>query len=731
MPAGAARYGALLGVLFLACTVPRRSAVSSPEPTASKVASAENAVVRDADSENMITRRNNIEETIFGVKVADPYRWLEDEDSPEVQSWMKEQDRRARQYLSQLPKRQPFLTRLKELLYIEQRSAPSHHLGRYFFTVKPADKEKAIHFVREGVKGEARVLLDPNEMSEDGSLSIGGVFPDHRGKLAAYLEKVNNADASTLKLIDVGTGALLVKDTIEGVRYTTPSWMPDGKSFYYTWTPTDPTIDEAERTAFAEIRLHVVGTDPRTDKTVHPPTGDASRWLSGGVSYDGKYFFVSVGHGWSKSEVFFRKTADATLTEMTDGRDALYSVSTYRDQFFVLTDEDAPRFRVFKVDPNRPRRADWNELIPEDPSAVIEQLSVVGGHLVVRYLRNAYTEIKVFSLNGNLVRDVALPEIGTASSFLGHEEEDTAYFAFSSFTHPTEVYETSVKNGGRTLYTKNAAPVDPGMFEVRQQWFESKDGTRVPMFVLHRTGVALNGKNPTLLYGYGGFNNSMLPSFTASLFPWLEAGGVYAMPNLRGGGEFGEAWHRAGMLDRKQNVFDDFIAAAEYLIRKGYTSAEHLAISGRSNGGLLVGAAMTQRPELFRAALCGVPLLDMIRYHRFGLGKAWIPEYGSPEKADQFPTLLSYSPYHHVKEGTRYPTLLMASADTDDRVDPLHARKFVASIQHASSTVPAAWLRIETNSGHGGADLRSKYAERTADEFAFLWQALTTPGANQ
>lgn len=714
--------------MFAACS-------QRPAPVQSPTSPAETAGKAPADSDALggakppMSKKDNISEVLFGVTIDDPYRWLEQDDSASVKEWMTEQDAFARARLEALPRRDSIKQRLTELLYIERRSAPRHKQGRYFFTVKPADREKSIHYWKLGKQGQPKVLLDPNTMSDDGSLSIGGVFPSHDGKLVAYLEKPNNADTSNLKVMDVDTGALRAVDEINGLRYTRPSWTPDNTGFYYTWRPTDPAIAEEERTAFTEIRFHRLGTDPKTDRVIHPKTGDATKFLGSGLSYDGKYLFIYIGRGWTKSELFVRRTSDETgpFLPLTRGLEARYSVATYRDRFYILTNEDAPRYRVFETDFNNLAREKWKEVVPESDSGVLDSMDVVGGHLVLRYEKNAYTELQIRDLDGKLVRTVSLPTIGTASALLGHEEEDEAYYGFSSFTYPSEIYEVSVSSGEQRLFDRVEVPATPEDFVVKQEWYSSKDGTRVPMFIVHRKGLKLDGKNPTLLYGYGGFNSSMLPAFSSARFPWLEAGGVFAMPNLRGGGEFGEEWHRAGMLENKQNVFDDFIAAAEHLIGAGYTSSRHLAIGGRSNGGLLVGAAMAQRPELFQAVLCGVPLLDMVRYHRFGLGKAWIPEYGDPDRAEHFSFLHAYSPYHALKPQVRYPALLMLSADTDDRVHPMHARKFVAALQGINSEVNGArptYLRIEVNAGHGGADLRSKYIERTADEFAFLLDQL-------
>lgn len=395
-------------------------------------------------------------------------------------------------------------------------------------------------------------------------------------------------------------------------------------------------------------------------------------------------------------------------------------MEVWKDRFYVLTNEGAPRYRIFSVDPKRLERNAWTEIVREDPEAVLNEHAIVGGHLALNYLRNASTELELRALDGKNKRSLKLPALGTASNLLGNEDEDTAYFSFSSYAHPDEIYRTSIKSGKTERWWKVEVPIDPSRFVVERLEFPSKDGTRVSMFIVHAKDMVKDAARPTLLYGYGGFNVSLTPQFAATIVPWLESGGIYAVVHLRGGGEYGEAWHEGGMLSKKQNVFDDFIAAAEFLIRERYTRSDRLAIRGGSNGGLLVGAAMTQRPELFGAVVCAVPLLDMLRYPLFGAGKAWIPEYGDPALEADFRTLYAYSPYHRVRAGTSYPALLLESADSDDRVDPMHARKFAAAIGAATSSREPVLLRIESKAGHGGADMITKTAERAADELAFL-----------
>ncbi len=676
----------------------------------------------------------DVVETIFGVQVRDPFRWLEDFDDPEVRRWVEQQDTRARGFLERLPEREAIAKRLAEVLYVEQRSVPikrrlsrpgEPERWRYFYSAKAADQEKAIHYVRDGKEGAAKVLLDPHAMSEDGSLSIGGVYPSADGRLIAYLEKPNNADYSNLKVLEVDSARELTQDQIHGVRYTAPSWLPDGSGFYYTWTPNSPDIAPEEVLAHAEVRFHRLGTNPDTDQVVREATGDPSQLVGAWVSEDGRYLVLSVRTGWVRSDVYvqFLERGDGEFIPLATGKEALYSVEPYQDHFYILTNEGAPHYRVFKAAADALSREHWQQIVAEDASSVIEGVDVVGGHLALSRLRRAATQLEVRRLDGSLVREVELPGIGVSSTLIGRQDSDEAYFSYASFTHATEIFETSVSHGGRTSVSRVEVPVDPERFVVKQVNYPSKDGTQVSMFIVHDKMLALDGSNPTRLYGYGGFNASMTPTFSAALFPWLERGGVFAMPNLRGGGEYGEDWHRDGMLENKQNVFDDFIAAAEYLVREKYTSAEHLAISGGSNGGLLVGAAMTQRPELFAAVSCAVPVLDMVRYHKVGLGKAWIPEYGDPDNPEHFPFLYAYSPYHRVTAGTHYPALLVLGADTDDRVDPMHARKFMAAVEAASAhPEPKALLRVEHNAGHGGADLRRSAIARLADEYAFLWE---------
>lgn len=694
------------------------------------------------------TMREDIVETHFGQQVEDPYRWLEDVDAAAVQAWMKAQDDFARARLDALPARDALAERFGELFYVDMLYAPAVYEGRYFYARRSADKEKAIYYWKQGADGEEQVLLDPNTLSEDGSTSVGGIFVAWDGETVAYKLRENNADEATLYVKTVATDEISAIDRIEGAKYAYPQWAADNSGFYYTYLPetygpehanAGEKIPPAARPGFAEVRFHKLGSDPADDPMIHPKTGDARTFIGPSLSHDGRWLFTTIAHGWNHSDVYYQdlQAEGAHQVGSPDawkpfivGTEAKYSVWAWEDYFYILTDEDAPNARLMRVSIDDPRRENWVEIVPESEERVLDGAEILGGHLVLTYMVNAHSLLEVRTLAGELVRQVELPGVGTSRGMKGQPDQDEAYFSFQSFTTPLEIYKTSLKTGESALWEKTDIPVDPSPYKVEQVWYPSKDGTQISMFLVHRKDIELDGETPFLLYGYGGFNVNMQPSFRSSIYPWLEAGGGYAVPNLRGGGEYGEEWHRGGMLANKQNTFDDFIGAAEYLIAQKYTSADKLAISGGSNGGLLVGAAMTQRPELFGAVLCGVPLLDMLRYHKFGSGKTWVSEYGDPDVEADFKYLYAYSPYHHVEEGVEYPAMLMLSADSDDRVDPMHARKFTAAIQYASSSNNPALLRIESNSGHGGGDMISKFVDRFASEYAFLMHqfGMTYPG---
>ncbi|MGZ6971170.1 MAG: prolyl oligopeptidase family serine peptidase, partial [Thermoanaerobaculia bacterium] len=566
---------------------------------------------------------------------------------------------------------------------------------------------------------------DPNTWSADGSASLGGWEVSWDGTRVAYQKKINNSDEATLYVMDVSTGKVSDVDVIEGGKYASASWTPDGKAFYYTWLPVDPKVPTADRSGYAEVRFHKLGTDPKADAVVKERTGDPTVFQNAELSHDGRFLFLVVSLGWTSQDVWFRDlaansggTRETAWTPLAVGIKAHFDAEAFDGRIFVKTDHGAPKGRVFAVDPAKTDGAAWKEIVPERHDATLEGYEIVGGRLALNYLRSAASLLELRETDGGLVREVALPGIGTVGGPVGRDDEDEAYFSFTSYTTPTSIYKTSVKTGATSLYFQVKVPADLTPYTVSQVFYPSKDGTRVSMFVVHRKDMKRDGSARGLLEGYGGFQVALTPAFSSSVIPWLEKGGFYAVPNLRGGSEYGEAWHEAGMLLKKQNVFDDFAAAAMYLEKEKWTSSDRLVLRGGSNGGLLLGAMVTQHPEIFRVALCGVPLLDMVRYHLFGSGKTWISEYGSADDAAQFQALLAYSPYHHVKAGTKYPAVLVLSADSDDRVDPMHARKFAALLQAASTGGPVL-LRIERHSGHGGADLVKAAVAQRADEYAF------------
>jgi prolyl oligopeptidase len=675
------------------------------------------------------TRSEPVSDTLHGVQVKDPYRWLEEEKSPEVQAWMRAQDTLTRQQLSRIPGREALARRFRELFYTESISTPVRRGNRYFYTRTHKDREKAVLYWREGLEGAEKVLLDPNGWSQDGTVSLGAWVPSWDGRKLAFARRPNAADEAVLHVMEVDSGQWSPVDVIEGAKYAFPKWTPDGKGFYYEWLPVDGAIPVDQRPGYTEVRFHALGADPRKDAQVHPRTGDASTFLSSSLSRDGQYLFVSILRGWNENDIYWKRVGEKDFRLLVKGQGANYGALAWKDQFYILTNEGASRQRVFRVSPAKTERSAWREIIPEDPTASLDNITLVGGHLALDYQRDAASELRLATLEGKDVRTVALPGIGAATLPEGLEDQDEAFFLFSSFTTPRQVYRLAVSTGAVSLWAKVELPLNTDLYTVEQAFYPSKDGTRVPLFLVHRKDLKRDGALPTLLYGYGGFNVSLPPSFRSSIFPWLDQGGVYAVANLRGGGEYGKDWHEAGRLHLKQNVFDDFHAAAEYLVRAGYTRPERLAVYGGSNGGLLVGAAMTQRPELYGAVVCAVPLLDMVRYHQFGSGRTWIPEYGSADNPEDFKVLYAYSPYHAVKPGVRYPPLLMMSADHDDRVDPLHARKFVAAVQGvAGASAPPVLLRIEANAGHSGADQVAQAIESNADMYAFLFQVLGLGG---
>jgi prolyl oligopeptidase len=676
-------------------------------------------------------RRDATIDVIAGTRVADPYRWLEDATRPDVKAWLAAEDELTRDFIGKLPGRERLRARLQALMYVESTATPVHRGKRYFYLRRHADKEKRVLHWRDGEHGSEHTLIDPNALSASGAVSLGDFFPSWDGKHVAYVLHPNNSDAGVLHVIDVESGAVSSSDVIDGADYTQPSWTRSGDGFYYSsMPPASPTLAAADRFGHITVRFHALGSDPSRDAVVRAASNDPTKIVDGHLSDDGRWLFAYLAHGESVNDVWFRdpRRAGDDWHPLAVGQPHFYVPLGRGDAFYMLTNEDAPHSRIFRVDPRHPERASWREIVPERKGVVIDGLYLAGGHLVLSTLVDATSRLEVRTLDGKLVRDVPLPGLGTIEDVTAADADDAVFFTFKSPTLPPRVLATSVKTGAVDVWAASKVPFDATPFTVEQKWYPSKDGTRISMFIVRKKDQPMDGTTPYILYGYGGFTVATLPTFRPEVAAWLEAGGAMALTNLRGGGEYGEAWHQAGMLSRKQNVFDDFAAAASWLVTNKYTRGDKLAIYGRSNGGLLVSTTMTQHPELARAVLCGVPLTDMIRYSRFGGGKTWIPEYGDPERADDFKWLYAYSPYHHVQDGVRYPSLLMLTADADDRVEPLHARKFVAAVQHAeggaSKDGRVTLLRLEKQSGHAGADVMSQLVDYWADAYVFLLHEL-------
>jgi len=671
-----------------------------------------------------------VAETIHGTKIVDDYRWLEDATSPETERWVSEEGAYSRSLLDPLPGREQLRKRLGELLSIGEISAPQIGGPYYFYTSRQGAQNQPVLLVREGVHGQDRTLVDVNQLAADGTVALDWWQPSDDGKYVAYGTSPSGSEDSTLHIVETATGRLL-PDSIPRTRGASIAWKIDNSGFFYTRYPKKGEVAEGQEVYNRHIFYHALGNDPAKDLLIFGEGRDPEDWPGVDLSNDGRWLLISVEQGWTKSELYLQDLQARTPpVRITESKNFLYRGDIFNGKVFITTNENAPRYRMFAVDASAPARANWKEIIPES-DAVLQGAAIVNGQLLAQYEKNASSQLKLFAVDGKPLGEVRLPSIGSVVGLGGKWDRKEVFFGFQSFTSPDSVYQVDLATRGTSLWNKVEAPgIDPANYQVEQLWFTSKDGTRVPMFVFHKKGLELNGKNPTLLTGYGGFNVSLTPAFVGDRYLWLEHGGVFAIANLRGGAEFGEEWHRAGMLDKKQNVFDDFIAAAEYLIAQKYTDKGHLAIRGGSNGGLLMGAALTQRPDLFRAVVCQVPLLDMLRYQNFQIAKLWVPEYGSADDATQFNWLYAYSPYHHVKAGTEYPAILFMTADTDTRVDPMHAKKMAALMQaeaaNGQSRERPILLRVDTKAGHGAGKPIAKQIDDFTDIYSFLFWQLGT-----
>ena len=673
-----------------------------------------------------VARKGDQVDDYHGVKVADPYRWLEDLDSDETRSWVDAENKLSFGFLEAIPARAAIKERITKLWNYEKYGVPFKEGNRYFYSRNSGLQNQSVLYTVTSLDGQPKLVLDPNTLSSDGTVALSGMQVSNGGKLLAYSLSASGSDWQEWKVRDVETGQDL-SDDLKWVKFSGVSWTRDNSGFYYS-RYDEPKSDSLKATNyFQKVYFHKLGTPQSEDVLVYERP-DQKDWLFGAqVTEDGDYLIIPIFQGTdSKTRVYYKdlKNNNSGVVKLLDDFDAAYSfIGNQGSRFWFQTDLQASRGKIIEIDTAKPERANWKVLVPEGPEA-LQTATLVNHKFILNYLKDAYTQVRIHDTNGKLLNEVQFPGIGSADGFGGKATDTETFYSFTGFTTPTTIYRYDTATGKSSVFRQPKVDFDPSTFETKQVFYTSKDGTKVPMFITYKKGLKLDGNNPTYLYGYGGFNVSLSPAFSVGNLVWMEMGGVYAQPNLRGGAEYGEDWHQGGMKLKKQNVFDDFIAAAEWLIRNKYTSTPKLSIGGGSNGGLLVGAALTQRPDLFGAALPAVGVMDMLRFQKFTIGWAWVSDYGSSENADEFKALYAYSPLHNIRPGTAYPATLVTTADHDDRVWPGHSFKFAATLQAAQEGSAPILIRIETKAGHGAGKPTSKIIEEIADRWAFLVKTL-------
>lgn len=657
-----------------------------------------------------------------GTNVADPYRWMEDDNSAQTALWVKDENAVTENFLAQIPYRCAVKERLTELWNYAKEGIPTK-VGDYYFTFNNDGlQNQSVLYCQKGLDGALEVFLDPNTFSADGTVALGAVAFSDDNKYMAYAVSASGSDWMEIKVMDIATRTNM-SDVVKWVKFSTASWAADSKGFYYS-RYEEPTkgSELSAQNRFQKVYYHKLGDDQSQDKLIYEDPAHPLRYFSAGESTDGRYLFIYGSEGTHGTEVLYKNLAkrETRFNTLLKGFEYDYNIVDYQgDKAYVYTNEGAPNYRLTVIDLAKP--AALTDVIAENPEHLLSSVDAVGGYFVATYLENAMNSVYQYNVDGNLVRKVELPGIGTVGGFGGKQETVQTFYGITTFTSPRSVYTYDLATGESALLREAKVNFDPNLYTTEQVFFPSKDSTMVSMFIVHRKDMKLDGNNPLYLYGYGGFNISVTPSFNASNIMLMEQGGVYVMVNLRGGGEYGDDWHKAGMLEKKQNVFDDFIAAAEYLIANKYTSASKLAIAGGSNGGLLVGACMVQRPDLFAVAFPSVGVMDMLRYHKFTIGWGWAVEYGSSDDAQQFEYIYKYSPLHNIKQGVCYPATLVMTADHDDRVVPAHSFKFAATLQAAQGCDKPTLIRIDTNAGHGAGKPTSKRIEEATDVYSFMF----------
>ncbi len=668
--------------------------------------------------------RGDVVDNYFGTEVADPYRWLEDDNSEATAAWVKAENEVTFDYLSKIPFREAIKERLTELWNYPKESAPTRKGDWLYFSRNDGLQNQAVIYRRATPESEAEVFLDPNKLSDDGTVALAATSFSKDGKYFAYATAASGSDWVEIRVMESESKRLL-DDRIEWVKFSGATWAPDGKGFYYSAYDAPKKGVYSSKNEFQKVYYHKIGTPQSADRLIYSDPEHPLRYFNAWQSDDSRWIFVSSSEGTSGSEILYKRSNADRFDVLLKGFDHDYGiVECEDDQLYVMTNEGAENYRLVKIDLNDPSK---REVVIPEKENLLEGVGSAGGCLTAIYLEDAQNKVYQYEMDGKLIREVALPGIGTVSGFGGEKEDTELYYSITTFTAPTAIYSFDVKSGESKLYLQPEVAFNPDDFTTEQIFFTSKDGTRVPMFVSYKKGLKLNGKNPCYLYGYGGFQISLTPSFSPSSIMFMEQGGVYVFVTLRGGLEYGEKWHKDGMLENKQNVFDDFIAAAEYLIDHKYTSSKKLAIAGGSNGGLLVGACEVQRPDLYAVCLPAVGVMDMLRYHKFTIGWGWVVEYGSSDNEEQFRYIYKYSPLHNIREGVKYPATLITTADHDDRVVPAHSFKFAATMQHAQAGDAPILIRIETKAGHGAGKPTSKRIEEAADTYAFLFQNTDTP----
>jgi prolyl oligopeptidase len=720
--------------LALACAVlPWIGSCSQPAPpapaapTASPGPAAETASSKETAFSYPAARKVDQVDDYHGTKVADPYRWLESLDAKDTREWVEAENRVTFGFLEKVPARQQLKDRLTTLWNFERYTPPSREGGRYFFSKNSGLQNQNVIYTTRSLSEEPQVLLDPNTLAKDGTMALGGLEVSDDGKLLAYGIASAGSDWQEWHVREIDTGKDR-PDVVKWIKFSGASFSGDGKGFYYSrFAEPKPGAAALEgQNFYNKVYYHKLGTTQDKDELIYE-TPDHKEWMfSPQVTDDGRYLIITVSKGTDdKYRILYKDLkAKGKMVELINHFEDEY---TFLDNdgpvFWFKTDRGAPRGKVIAIDTRKPDPKFWREILPQAQEK-LERVSVVGDLFIASYLKDAYTQVKIFDLTGKPVKDVPLPGIGTAVGFGGKRKDKETFYAFTSYSRPATIYRLDLKTFASTVFKQPKLAFNPDDFETQQIFYKSKDGTRVPMFVTYKKGMQRDGRNPTLLYGYGGFSISLTPSFGVRDLVFMEMGGIYAVANLRGGGEYGEEWHKAGTRLTKQRVFDDFIAAAEHLIAEKYTSTPRLAIAGGSNGGLLVGACVTQRPDLFGAALPAVGVMDMLRFHKFTIGHHWVDDYGSSDNPEEFKALLAYSPLHNIKPGTSYPAMMITTADHDDRVVPGHSFKFAAAIQAAHKGPQPVLIRIETKAGHGAGKPTSKRIEEAADQLAFLTQVM-------